>query len=88
MAPSPIRPCGTFSHGEGQLAVETPRVKLLARRVDCIAHPVVRACSDSLEARVVSDARPGAKGMIFLASETSAHKQVWVCSHLDDKITH
>ena len=56
--------------------------------LDSVAHPVVVACSDSLQARVICDAHPGAERAGSVGVEAPCNVQTLVAASLDGEILH
>jgi len=56
--------------------------------LDNVAHPVVVACSDSLQARVICDAHPGAERAGAAGAEARCDVQTLVAASLDGEILH
>ena len=54
--------------------------------LDSVAHPVVVACSDSLQARVICDAHPGAERAGSVGVEAPCNVQTLVAASLDGEI--
>ena len=56
--------------------------------LDSVAHPVVVACSDSLQARVVRDAHPAAERAGSMGAKAPCDVVVLVAASLDGEILH